>query len=294
MIRIGIIGTENSHAMAFAKILNLPDPNTGKHAHEDVRVVGVYGPDRETAKAVQKEGEVAFIADTPEDFFGKVDAMMITCRKGSLHYDYALPFIRAGIPLFIDKPITADWDQAVSLVKEAGQRGVPLAGGSGCKYAWDVLYLQNRRKALEAEGKFLSAAVNFSADRDSIYDGFYFYAPHLTEIAVTVFGKEVNSVQAFESEGGIVAVLRYDHFLVTLHYTKNSAVSTCVLFGQTDNYCRELDISMIYRHEVDQFVQMLRTGEMPVGYGELIQHVGIIHAILESLSTGRETAVKRL
>jgi len=294
MIRVGIIGTENSHAMAFAKILNLPDPVTGKRPYEDVKIVGVYGAQRETAEAVKKEGAVDFIADSPEDFFGKVDAMMVTSRKGSLHYDFAMPFIRAGLPVFIDKPVTADWNQAVLLANEAKKQGVPLAGGSGCKYAWDVQLLKNKRMELEAEGKLLSGAVNFSADRDCEYDGFYFYAPHLTEIGVTVFGKDIRSVQAFESEGGIVAVLEYDRFHATLHYTKNSSVSTCVLFGKNDNYCRELDISLIYRHEVDRLVNMLRTGEMPVGYGELIQHVSVIHAVLESLKTGKQVKVESL
>ena len=46
MIRIGIIGTENSHAMAFAQAINLPDEN-GEMRFPDVRVVGVYGPDLE-------------------------------------------------------------------------------------------------------------------------------------------------------------------------------------------------------------------------------------------------------
>ena len=294
MWKVGIIGTENSHAMAFAKILNLPEPQTGKVPYEDIRVVGVYGPDEETARDVKEQAQVDFIAGRPEDFFGRVDAMMITCRKGSLHAQYARPFLEKGMPLFIDKPFTSDWEQAAGLARDARSHGVPLAGGSGCKYAYDVLMLQNRRRQLSAEGKLLSGAVNFSADRDSIYDGFYFYAPHLTEIALTVFGYDVRSVHAFESAGGVVAVLHYEGFDASLHYTRNSSVSTCVLFGKEGNICREIDISLIYRHEVDHFAGMLHTGKMPVDYPELVGHVAVIGAVLESLKSGKEAAVARL
>ncbi|MFR3484085.1 MAG: hypothetical protein ACLTXL_11705 [Clostridia bacterium] len=56
MYRIGIIGTENSHAITFAKLLNLPDEQ-GRYRHEDARIVGVYGPDMESAQEiVEKTG----------------------------------------------------------------------------------------------------------------------------------------------------------------------------------------------------------------------------------------------
>lgn len=291
MYRVGIIGTENTHAMAFARLLNLPDQESGKRLYEDVRVVGVYGPEPDGARQVWEQTGADFIAKTPGDFLGRVDAMMITSRKGSLHLGYAEPFIKAGLPLFIDKPFTSDPKEAERLIQQARERGVPLCGGSGCKYAWDVQLLKNRRKLWESEEKLLSGTVNFSADRDSEYDGFYFYAPHLTEIALTVFGSGVRGVNAFESQGGVVAVLRYDRFHATLHYTKNSTASTCVLFGKEQNLTRELDISLIYRHETEHFVHMLRTGEMPADYEELRLPVTVIAAILESLSTGREAAV---
>lgn len=150
MYRIGIIGTENSHALAFARLLNKEDQG------REARVVGVYGPDPDTARQIQEETGVDFIARSPEEFHGKVDAMMITSRKGSLHYGYALPFIREGMPLFIDKPITSDWEQAKELVREAQSSGSLLTGGSGCKYAYDVLLLKNTADAWRREGKLLS------------------------------------------------------------------------------------------------------------------------------------------
>ena len=68
MWKVGIIGTENLHAMAFAKILNLPDPQTGKRPYGDIRVVGVYGPDMDTAQAVKEQAQAEFIAERPEDY----------------------------------------------------------------------------------------------------------------------------------------------------------------------------------------------------------------------------------
>lgn len=286
MYRIGIIGTENSHALAFARLLNKEDQG------REARVVGVYGPDPDTARQIQEETGVDFIARSPEEFHGEVDAMMITSRKGSLHHGYALPFIREGMPLFIDKPITSDWEQAKELVREAQSSGSLLTGGSGCKYAYDVLLLKNTADAWRREGKLLSAAVNFSADRDSVYDGFYFYAPHLTEIALRIFGEGIQSVQAFEAAGGVTVIARYEGFDASLHYTKNSAVSTAVLYGPERNLVRELDISLIYRHEVDHFLEMLRTRRMPFSYETLIKPVSVISAILQSLELGRTVSVE--
>lgn len=287
MKRIGIIGCENSHAEHFARIINLSRTSTGDRLYPDMEVVAVFGPEIESARAVQAAGDVETIVDSAEDFIGLVDAMMITNRSGSLHADYAKPFIEAGIPLFIDKPVTANWEEARELVRSAEEKGVPIAGGSGCKYAWDVKLLKHKTEAWNKDGELLSASMNFAADRDSIYDGFYFYGPHLTEMALTVFGFNPKSVQAYENEGGVLAVLRYDAYDISLHYTKNSRISSCTLYGQNDNEYRRIDISMIYQHEVDYFVEMLRTGNMPQTYTELIAHVGVISAINESLDSGK-------
>ena len=49
MYRIGIIGTENTHALTFAKLINLPDEKTGALLYPDAKIIGVYGADLASA-----------------------------------------------------------------------------------------------------------------------------------------------------------------------------------------------------------------------------------------------------
>ena len=96
MYRIGLIGTENSHSMGFARYFNLPREDGAFNA-PDFRVTAVYGPDPDSTRAIHDAVPgVELIAESTDEFAGKVDCVMITCRKGSLHCGHALKFIERG------------------------------------------------------------------------------------------------------------------------------------------------------------------------------------------------------
>lgn len=294
MYRIGIIGTENTHAIAFSKIVNLPDPETGKLPYPDVRIVGIYGPDEESTKHIMDEAGVDFIAKKPEEFHGKVDAMCITCRKGSLHYQYAIPFVEKGMPVFVDKPFTSDTAEAERLITAAKKSGAKLFGGSSVKYAGDSVILKHIVKQLIANNELITAGLNFAADPASEYDGFFFYAPHLTETVLEIFGNEVKSLLTVEKSGNRISIWRYPKFDITLNFTKGTDESSVLIFTQKGNIYREIDdghyvdASLAYRQQIKHFIQMLHTGEMPVSYEALVLPVKMISAIEESVRTGKE------
>ena len=52
MYRVGLLGTENSHAMAFAKTLNLPDPVTGERLYPEFRVVACFAHEKAPSEAI--------------------------------------------------------------------------------------------------------------------------------------------------------------------------------------------------------------------------------------------------
>jgi hypothetical protein len=171
-------------------------------------------------------------------------------------------------------------------VAAAKKSGAKLYGGSGNKLSYDVLMLQNTVKKARASEELLSAMINYQADPASEYDGFFFYSPHLVEIALTVFGYEMQSVLAVDHDGFRTAIARYKDCDVVLNFAKGAADSIGVIITKSKNIVRNLDSSLIYPQEVEHFIHMLRSGEMPLSFEQLVMPVRVINAIERSVKTG--------
>ena len=279
MFKIGIIGTENSHAKKFAQIFR-DDP-----AFADIRLVAVGGHYAESNQAMFDEFHPDFIAEKPEDMLGKVDAVIITARDGIYHAPFARPFLEAGIPMFIDKPFTVDLNEAIDFASEAKRRGVPLIGGSILKTCYDVMLLANECKALgdTVKGGVVAAPLKI----DSPYSGFFFYSSHLSEISLEVFGYDPRSITAFRKNNDVTACVEYDRYAVTNHFN-----GTCTsYFGQlyTDNgiYSRNLEYRMGTKVMCEAFANMLRHGVMLQSYEHLVYPVQYMNAVKEAYETGK-------
>lgn len=289
MFRIGILGSENSHAMAFAKIFNGLDPNF-EGSFPDCKVVAIGGHYPESSQKVFDECGLEFIAEKPEDMLGNVDAVMVTARNGKFHPEFARPFIEAGIPAFIDKPFANDGAEALALAKLAKSKNVPLVGGSSTKLVYDVTMLRNSFK--NGLGGLLGGGVAAPLSFNNEYGGFYFYSSHLAEILMAIFGYDVKSVIAVEKNGNVTGIARYNDLDVTMHFNDGYYGYSAGMFGKKGSARREIDISLCYQHECQIFADMLRTGKMSHTYEELIAPVFLLNAIEKSyLNGGQEVPV---
>lgn len=88
MFRVGILGAENSHAMAFGQIFNGIREDL-KGEFDDIQVTAVSGHYPEANREVYEKCGLEILADSPEELEGKVDAIMVTARDG--RYMPALP-----------------------------------------------------------------------------------------------------------------------------------------------------------------------------------------------------------
>lgn len=65
---------------------------------------------------------------SPKDLIGKVDLVTVAASTQS-HYEVAKMFVEAGVPVNVEKPITATLEQAEKLLNLAAQKNVSLSVG---------------------------------------------------------------------------------------------------------------------------------------------------------------------
>lgn len=288
MYRIGIIGSDNSHAEAFSQLVNLPNAKTGEHFYPDCRVTGIFGLDKARTQQVATDGKIDFIAEKPEDLLGKVDAVMVVFRHGDLHSKYSLPFIKAGIPTWIDKPFSINNEDAKRIIEASIKHNTPVTGGSTCKYSYDVLMIRNAVENYNRIGKVKSAMMNFPAELDNEYGGLYFYGAHLVEMTLASFGYDPKSVTASENNGNVVATVKYNNYQVIMNFIPGSSEYYAVVFGEKGTIIREIDINITYRLGFDKFAEMLRTRKMPLPLENLYTSVVLLNAVVEAYKSGVE------
>ncbi len=281
--RIGIIGTENSHAADFSRLINVPLQD-GSLRYPDCRVTVVYGHDLEASRQLVSKYGIDRIAESVEEMVGQVDAVMITARDGKYHREFAEPFLRAGIPAFIDKPFTVDPAETLHLIRLAKEKNVPLCGGSSVKFSED---LQALRQLIEhPEHPILGGSVAAPIYVESEYSGFYFYASHLVEMTLEVFGYQPRKISAIRHNSGVCATIHYDEYVVTNHFNEGACDYNVCVYTKRGSHYQVLDASKIGQLECDDFVNMLRTKVMSHSYEVLAAPVFYMNAVKHAYETG--------
>jgi predicted dehydrogenase len=289
-MRLGLVDCDTSHVVEFTRRLHGVDLPADQWV-AGARVVAAVGgtsqisPERIDGFVRQLRDMGVEIVDRPADLIGRVDAVLIESVDGSVHRERALPFIEAGMPLFIDKPLATSVADARHLVEAARRRGIALTSASSLRYALEVQALQSRRDEL---GAVLGADAYGPASSHPRNPGLFHYGVHAVEMLYALMGVGCQTVHCVWEEGAEVVVGQWaDGRIGTVRGTRRGSYA----FGFTA-FCERqvvpaaIDFRYCYRELLKVIVQMFESRAWPLSDEQLIEPIAFQEAALQSAQHG--------
>lgn len=283
VVRIGMIGLDTSHCLAFTKLLN--DPK----ATADIagfRVVAVYpkgSPDIESSTSrvpgyiEQIKKLDVRIVDDLDELVGQVDAILLETNDGRPHLEQIVPALKAGLPVFVDKPIAGSVTDAVAMFELGRHFKTPLFCSSSLRFS-------EGPQALRAGsiGKILGCSTYSPCSLEKTHPDLFWYGIHGVEMLFTVMGTGCESVTRASSTDFELVTGSWDDGRIGTFRGIRSGKS-----GYGGTAFGEKGIVPVgkydgYRPLVVEIVKFFKTREVPVTPEETLEIYAFMEAADES------------
>jgi hypothetical protein len=282
-INIGIIGLDTSHVIAFTQLLNSDSP---PDEVKGCRIVAAYphgSRDIESSTSriplytEQVQAMGVEVVDSIDALLERVDAVLLETNDGRLHREQALPVLKAGKPLFIDKPIAASLADTIAIFAAAEHYGVPVFSASSLRFGTNTLAVRGG-----AIGEVYGCDTFGPCDLEPTHPDLFWYGVHGVESLYTVMKtgcQTVSRVSTPETElvvgqwnGGRVGTYR------GMRVGNRDYGGTA--FGAKGN--QPVSEKPGYEPLLLEIVRFFRTGESPVSPEETIEIFAFMAAAEES------------
>lgn len=284
--RIGIIGLDTSHAVAFTKTLNGnkgPDYDgykiTAAYPKGSLDIESSYTRIPGYTEEVKKSG--VEIVDSIRDLLKKVDVVLLETNDGRRHLEQAIPVMKAGKPLFIDKPVAASLADAIAIFDLAKHYQVPVFSSSSLRFMSSA-----QEVARGKVGKVLGADAYSPCALEKTHPDFFWYGIHGVEILYTVMGTGCKEVVRVHTEGTDVAVGTWeDGRIGTFRGTRTSKHTYGgTAYGEKGDAV--LGPFMGYDPLLKEIIQFFKTGVVPVQAEDTLEMCAFMEAADESRLIG--------
>src|SRR3972149_10802337 len=125
ILKLGVIGLSpgNGHPYSWSAIFNGYDPvqmekcgfsaiprylekqRFPEDCIPEARVTHVWAQSKEISSYIAKAALIPNVVDRYTDMIGDVDGILLARHDAETHIDFAAPFLEAGLPVYIEKPL---------------------------------------------------------------------------------------------------------------------------------------------------------------------------------------------
>ena len=201
-IRVGMIGLDTSHVPSFAKFFNGPKLQ-GELA--GIKVVAAYPGgtdfppirDRVAMFTEQVRAMGIEIVDNIPALLQQVDVVLLEGVNGRIHLQEATPVIKAGKPLFIDRPAAGSLADVIAIFDLAKDHNVPCFSSASVRFGAGLQELKQN----ETLGTIVGAQTWGPCSYQEGTPDRFFYGVHGIEALFTRMGTGCGSVSRVQTEG---------------------------------------------------------------------------------------------
>ncbi|MBK36406.1 MAG: hypothetical protein CME26_12885 [Gemmatimonadetes bacterium] len=286
MINIGIVGAENSHTVAIARILNIEKKMSG------FRLTTVWGESRRFAIDASTRGEIPNIVRDPSEMIGEVDAAIVDHRHAKYHLPAVAPLLEAKIPLFVDKPFCYRVNEGKAFLARAKRLRVPVTSFSVLPKQKAFADLCRQVKKL---GDIRSVVSTGPCDIKSKHGGVFFYGIHQVDMVVRLLNHDITHAEIHRHKTNHTATF----------YSASGAISTMNLIsegrpafhisviGDKGRVDTQIDYDANpYVSGVRSFCRMFRTGKTDETPTTMLTPIAALQALERSLKTRKRVKLR--
>ena len=285
-LRLGIIGTDTSHATAFTQVLNNPnDPNHVPGA----RVVAAWkggSPDiHESAARVDqyaaalKDKWGVKLVDSIAELCPDVDGLLLESVDGRPHLEQFRQAAACGKPVFIDKPLASSLADAREIARLAREKSIPWFSASSLRYS-PIADL--RRPDVRSAIVWAPGPLEPHQQLDLSW-----YGIHGIEMVYTILGTgcvEVSRVSAPDFD--VITGKWSDGRVGTVHLQRPYGRYGGIVFLKDQHVIPMPDVSVNYTPLVREIVKFMETKTPPISNDETLEIFAFMDAAQKSVAAG--------
>ncbi len=290
-LRIGLIGLDTSHCIAYTKMLNDPaNPNHVKGA----KVTAAYpggSPDIPSSidrlpgyrKELEETWKITIVETIPE-LLKMVDAVILTSVDGRTHLEQVKPVFEAGMRVFIDKPLAADLQEVKEIIALSKKSGTPFFTASSLRFFPGITKLRNA----DEYGETLSVDAFSPAALEPHHTDLYWYGIHGVETLYALMGPGCKKVtRIFNEDGEVVVGLWEDGRISTFRgVRKGSHGYGARIFTEKGMFISDPIDGSLYQSLLKEVVLFLKGGPSPVSLEEMEEVFEFMTAAQKSSDQG--------
>jgi len=307
-IRLAMLGMVdgNGHPYSWSAMFNGYDPDEmakcpyagipvylNKEPMETLRIPGarvthVWTDDPADAPLVAKASLIDHVVAKPEDVIGQVDAVIVATDKGHEHVERCRPFVEAGLPVFVDKPLV-DNEADLQTFHHWVADGKPILSSSCMRYAKEFMPYRISTHEL-GHLRFASITTPKTWER---------YGIHALEAVYPILGP---GFLLARNSGSIDRnVVHFKHqsgadLVVVANMDMYGAFGVLTLCGTAGNVQTAFgDTFYAFKTQLEAFITYLCTGERPFPWAETEELMKMVIAGIRSREEdGREVLLEEI